>query len=129
MAFVFQDNSAMVFRQLDQNAQASMADLKKLMPEAVQEKILYGDQTPHGPDGHTEIVDTGRLFDSIKAETQRVSQNTYELRVGTNAPYAKYVHDGTYKLESRPFISDALTDSQETIKEVFTTNLPAGFGK
>ena len=127
MAFVFQDHSDMVFRQLHSNAQASVEQLVEALPEAVQKQILYGYNTPHGPDGHTEIVDTGRLFDSIAAEVQRASQNVYTVNVGTNVPYAKYVHNGTYKLESRPFITDGVLGAQDTIRDIFEDNLPVGF--
>ena len=128
------DHSDLVFKQLDANATQFVERLKPLLKEAVQEKILYGYSTPHGADGHTEIVETGALFDSITADTQKVSQNVYTVAVGVDASspaakYAGYVHDGTWKLEGRPFVTDGLMDetTQEKIAETAGETLPVGF--
>ena len=46
--------------------------------EWVQEQMLYGYHDPHGPDGHTEIYDTGYMAEkSLKSEVKRDSQNAY----------------------------------------------------
>jgi HK97 gp10 family phage protein len=50
-------------------------------------------------------VDTGRLRSSIWAE--KYSGRSY--RVGThNVSYARYVHEGTWKMRSRPFMEHGL---------------------
>lgn len=116
-----------VLNQLAANAEACMPLIGEAAVESVQEQMLYGYHTPHGPDGHTEIVDTGRLFDSIRAEVQKVSQNTFTVNVGTDVEYAQYVHDGTYKLEARPFITDGVLNSAEKQEEIYKANLPNGF--
>lgn len=128
------DHSDLVFKQLDANANAAVKQLAPALVEAVQNKIMYGYHTPHGPDGHTEIVDTGALFDSITADTQQVSQNVYTAAVGADASspaakYAQYVHDGTWKLEGRAFVTDALTDetTKEKAKDIFGKTIPIGF--
>ena len=94
--------------------------------EAVQEKMLYGYHDVHGNPPHTEIVDTGRLFDSIDAQFKRVSQNAYSVDVGGYTPYARYVHEGTPTLKGRPFIRDAVMDSQEKLKTILSENLKNG---
>lgn len=127
MAFRFEDNSTVVLAQLSSNAQNAMKQMEDVLVEAVQNKMLYGYHTPHGPDGHTEIVDTGKLFDNIEAKAERQSQNLYTTAVGTNVPYAVYVHDGTYKLAGRPFIKDGVNDAQADIQLIMETNLKQGF--
>ena len=125
MKFTFQDNSDIVLRKLAAAMDQTGAEIKEMLTEAVQEKMLYGYNDPHGSDGHTEIVDTGRLFDSIKADARRVSQNTVEVKVGStgNTNYAVYVHEGTHKLKGRPFIRDGVQESTEQIKQIMEGNL------
>lgn len=124
----FEDNSDTILRQIRDNSQAAMGQIGDMLVEAVQNKILYGYHDVHGlpHDPHTEIVDTGQLFDSIDASVRVVSQNTVTTTVGANTPYAHYVHDGTSKLKGRPFITDAVQDSQEEIRRILTGTLPNG---
>ena len=121
-----------VFRQLDANVQRCMPKIGEAVVESVQEQMLYGYHTPHGPDGHTEIVDTGALFDSITADVQQASQNAYEINVGVPsgtipAKYAEYVHEGTYKLQGRPFLTDGVLLSVEKQEDIYLKELPQGF--
>ena len=130
--YQLKDNRNLVFKQIDQNAETCMEQLKELLQESVQEQMLYGYHTPHGKDGHTEIVDTGAMFDSITADWEKQSQNLYVANVGVPAGtkpagYVEFVHNGTYKLEARPFITDGVLNAQEEAKEIFETNLPIGF--
>jgi homoserine acetyltransferase len=81
-------------------------------------KMLYGYHDVHGNPPHTEIVDTGRLFDSIEAEVNVINANVYQTVVGTDVPYAEYVHDGTYKLKGRPFITDGINESKDCLRWV-----------
>lgn len=123
----FVDHSDIVLRQIGTNSQAAMDAAGEMLIEAVQEKILYGYTDVHGNPPHTEIVDTGRLFESIDAAVQRDSQNAFSVEVGAATPYAVYVHEGTYKLRGRPFITDAVLDSREKLKELLTAKLSEGF--
>lgn len=118
--FTLKDNSAEVLRRMVSATDSAARQLEGDLVEAVQEKILYGYKDPHGKDGHTEIVDTGRLFDSIDAEVKRVSQNTVDITVGStgDTPYSVYVHNGTRKLKGRPFIKDGVEGSRNHIKDV-----------
>lgn len=95
--------------------------------EAVQEKMLWGYKDVHGlPDNpHTEIVDTGRLFDSIAATVTRTSDNAYQVSVGTDVPYGIYVHEGTRQLKGRPFITDAMTEHYKDIESAIAKTLRA----
>lgn len=125
MAYTFKDNSNEVFRRLRGAIDEAADEIKETLVEAVQDKILYGYHDPHGVDGHTEIVDTGRLFDSIQADTRMVSQNLVETTVGAtgDTPYAIYVHQGTRKLKGRPFITDAINASRQRVREIMENNI------
>ena len=127
--YTFQDNSDIVLRKVGTNSRSAMDKAAEIMVESIQEKILYGYHDVHGNPPHTEIVDTGRLFDSIKAQVRRVSQNAYATEAGTDVPYAIYVHDGTRKLKGRPFITDGILAAQPELKEILSDELKQGFGK
>jgi HK97 gp10 family phage protein len=64
-------------------------------------------------------VDTGRLRNSIKADVDGLEAN-----IGTDVYYASFVHDGTYKMEARPFLESAaetvLDDIEDRIADAIT---------
>lgn len=124
--FVFRDYSTEVLRRVRGNLRTAAQKAGDVARDAVQEKMLYGYSDPHGPDGHTEIVDTGRLFDSIEGRVKAVNQNVYQTVVGTNVPYAKYVHEGTYKLKGRPFITDGIADSKSEVENAIREAMKKG---
>ena len=128
MAFIVTNNADLIVARIAENAKAAMDAAGVIGVEAVQNQMLYGYGIPHGPDGHTEIVDTGRLFDSITAETSRSSQNLVSVSVGTGVSYAGYVHNGTYKMTARPFIRDAIMnpDTQERMKSAIASQIGQG---
>lgn len=121
MAVKFVDHSDVVLRKVGEASEAAIKSTAEMLIEAVQEKIMYGYNDAHGNPPHTEIVDTGRLFDSIDVNFRRSSQNTYSLEIGADTPYAVYVHDGTSKLKGRRFITDAVMDSQEKIEKIMSS--------
>lgn len=57
-------------------------------------------------------VDTGRLRASIKADVRGLEAN-----IGTDVEYARFVHDGTYKMEARPFLFSAADGILEGIED------------
>ena len=110
------------------NFQDAAEKLHDKLVDWVQYQILYGYNEPHGADGHTEIVDTGHLFDSIDADVKKDSQNTFTVSVGAkDTPYAIYVHNGTHKLHGRKFISDAFDIHQAEIKQIVKEEASKGF--
>ena len=123
----FVDNSDVILRRVASNSQAAMKAVSEMLVEAVEEKILYGYKDVHGNPPHTEIVDTGRLFDSIEADVSRDSQNAFTVSVGANTPYAVYVHEGTYKLKGRAFITDAVMGKKNEVQSILAGELPKGF--
>lgn len=119
------DNGAQVYNRVGEASTEAMEAVGKLLVDKIQEKMLYGYDEPHGPDGHTEIVDTGKLFDSVKYEVHPTKNHIATVVVGTDMsavnrsgkPYAVYVHQGTSKLHGRPFIFDSVNENRAEMKE------------
>lgn len=103
--------------------ESATSELKEKSIEWVQEKMLYGYSDPHGPDGHTEIVDTGATFDSVDADTQRNSQDSYTVKAGVQTDYAVFVHNGTRKLKGRPFLRDAMMEHVSDIESIMKKHM------
>lgn len=119
----FTDNSEIFIKAMGRGLGAAGDAVAQICVDAIQEKMLYGYHTPHGEDGHTEIVDTGALFDSIQASAKRQSQNLVTVTASAGTDYASYVHNGTYKLEGRPFITDGVTEALPQIKAAIESAL------
>jgi HK97 gp10 family phage protein len=126
MAVRFEDHSTEVLRRVQGNLKKAAIDVGDIARDAVQEKMLWGYHDVHGNPPHTEIVDTGRLFDSIEGQVKAVNANVYQTSVGTDVPYAEYVHEGTYKLKGRPFITDGIMENREEIQTAIREALRRG---
>lgn len=75
-------------------------------------------------------VDTGFLRDGEIGLTgagkgTRIEREGTTIRIYNDAPYAGYVHDGTYKMQARPFIKEAL--ERVNFKEILSEALSDGF--
>ena len=116
--YVFKDNTELVLNALAGATKEGAQKMADTAVESVQYQILYGYKDPHGEDGHTEIVDTGALFDSIKGDVKRQSQNLYTITVGTDRPYAVYVHNGTRYLKARRFITDGINRARGDMEDI-----------
>ena len=116
--YVFKDNTELVLNALASATKEVAKKMADCAVESVQYQILYGYKDPHGKDGHTEIVDTGALFDSINGDVKRQSQNLYTITVGTDRPYAVYVHNGTRYLKARRFITDGINRARGDMEDI-----------
>lgn len=116
--YVFKDNTEIVLNALASATKDGAQKMADCAVDSVQYQILYGYKDPHGKDGHTEIVDTGALFDSIKGDVKRQSQNLYTITVGTDRPYAVYVHNGTRYLKARRFITDGINRARGDMEDI-----------
>lgn len=61
---------------------------------------------------------TGNLRDSIQSGVADKGNNKIAGVVYTNVEYSNYVHDGTSKMQPRPFILDAFIERQPEIKVI-----------
>lgn len=138
---VFKSNLDLVLRTMRSNNAEAAKAAAAIAVESVQERMLYGYHDVHGRPPHTEIVDTERLFDSIRGVANRVSQNVETVSVGTNVPYARYVHDGYTqpaglrfqgsdgnwyttkggKIKGRPFLRDGLYGAADDLEAAIGT--------
>lgn len=116
--YVFKDNTELILNALHSATKEGAQKMADCAVDSVQYQILYGYKDPHGDDGHTEIVDTGALFDSIKGDVRRQSQNLYTITVGTDRKYAVYVHNGTRYLKARRFITDGINRARGDMEDI-----------
>ena len=121
--YVFKDNTELILNALASATAEGAQKMADTAVESVQYQILYGYKDPHGEDGHTEIVDTGALFDSIKGDVKRQSQNLYTITVGTDRDYAVYVHNGTRHLKARRFITDGINRARGDMEDILRDEL------
>ena len=116
--YVFKDSTELILNAIASATKEGAQKMADCAVESVQYQILYGYKDPHGKDGHTEIVDTGALFDSINGDVKRQSQNLYTITVGTDRPYAVYVHNGTRYLKARRFITDGINRARGDMEDI-----------
>lgn len=65
---------------------------------------------------YAPAIDTGRLRGSITGQIVRFDAKLIEAKVGSNVYYGIYVHEGTIKMEKRPYMKDALVRNENKIK-------------
>ncbi len=92
--------------------------LKDVLPEKIAQGLelagQYVENTAKENITDMGAVDTGALKNSI---THNVDHNKVEI--GTNVEYAPFVHDGTFKMEGRPFLQNAVDEHMTEIVEYF----------
>ena len=119
------DNSSQVYTKVGEASTSAMEECGKLLVEKIKDKMKNGYHEPHGKDGHTEIYDTGKLYNSVRYEVHPTKNHIATVTVGTDMsatnrsgkPYSIYVHEGTYKLHGRPFIRDATNENLQAVKD------------
>lgn len=147
MSVTFKSNLDLVLKMMRANNKEAAEASAAIAVESVQERMLYGYKDLHGRPPHTEIVDTETLFDSIKGESKKVSQNVQTVSVGTSVPYAKYVHEGYTqpaglrfkgkdgnwyttkggKIKGRPFLRDGINAAKDDLESAVGTAWKKGF--
>lgn len=112
----FSDNSRSVLRQMDGNVEAAL----EAMGVAATGMIVRQMQGGYGK----PIRQTGDLQRDVQHEAD-VSGGL--VRVGNTLYYAPYVHEGTYKMKGRAYISDALSGKSKELGQVAASELKKGF--
>lgn len=119
MAVRFTDNSAAVLQQLQRNKRNALTAMGMEAVSIIQDgmETLYDHP----------IINTGTLLRSITYEVERSGEDTVD--VGTNIEYAPFVHDGTYKVPARPFMTDSLSTplARQALAEIAQEQLKKGF--
>ena len=97
-----------------------MADARIVLDRAAIGAVLTGPSAPIAKDIYRRAnrvlnkarylcpVDTGNLRGSLSVQMTSSLGGSYAARVGTNVPYAIYVHEGTRYMQGVPFLRDAL---------------------
>ncbi len=103
---------------IDSNFDFKTADIEKIVQ---QELTKSANQIKKQAKANCP-VDTGRLKKSIDTEI-----GDLEVDIGTDVYYASYVHDGTYRMEARPFLESAaetvLDDIEDSIADAIVRSL------
>ncbi len=96
----------------------------KNLQEAIAKSTMLLSRTSSkiiaGKTVHAKAVDTGTLLRSITPRV-KILKGTVSPDSGRNVPlkYAKYVHEGTKRMEARPFFDQAVEDTQGKIDKFF----------
>lgn len=112
-------NANVIRTKLDGNVRAA---LTAMGAEAVG-MIIDQMQTGYG----APIRKTGDLMRDVAYEVERSGDNTVD--VGNTLEYGPYVHEGTSRMASRPYIRDALTKETnvDRLKRAAAEQLNKGF--
>ena len=89
--------------QLAQNLPNALAAMGDVAVNLITAQMETGYSKP--------IRDTGALIADVSSQV-----NGDAVEVGNTLPYAGFVHDGTYKMEARHYINDALLNESAKAK-------------
>lgn len=103
------NNTKKIMDQMANNIDVALDYIGQDLVTAAQYMMLYGYSKPH-KHRHTgitdtKIYDTGALYKDLKAQKDWYYDTVH---VGNSLPYAVFVHEGTRKVEARPYLEDAL---------------------
>lgn len=116
MSVEFKDHSNEVLAKLNGN---KLRALKAIGEAAVEVTNDYM-QSKYGK----PIYITGDLMRSISSN---VRLNDEAVDIGSNLNYAEWVHNGTRRMDARPFLKDAITENTDIWEEVAAEHLGEGF--
>ena len=123
----FEDNSPEFRKALEQASERILFEWGQLGVEGAVDEITHGSN---------QAVDTGRLRASISFVTAEGDKGTgaspvanskgsdtldgkaekNSVYIGSNVEYAEYVHDGTHKMNARPFLRASIDDKRDDMK-------------
>lgn len=138
MAFRIQlnDHSEAVLAQMDANVERALTAMGIKAVGLIVKQMESGYTTPHKnrthgttSDGgtHTAIRETGDLMRDVFYEVGNSGEGTVD--VGNSLEYGVFIHEGTSRLESRPYIRDALINGAENLQQVASAYLKMGMSE
>lgn len=138
MAFRIQlnDNSEAVLAQMDANVERALTAMGIKAVGLIVRQMESGYTTPHknrthgttsDVGTHTAIRETGDLMRDVSYEVGNSGAGTVD--VGNSLEYGVFIHEGTSRLESRPYIRDALTNGAEELQRVASAYLKMGMSE
>lgn len=110
----YTNNMDTVVSQMKKNISSALDAIGNEAVVSMQYMMLYGYSRPykhrHTGITDTKVYDTGALYKDLKyivGGNMPGEENTVSF--GSTLPYASYVHEGTRKVQARPYIEDAAT--------------------
>ena len=132
-AYKFVDNTPHFLNALSRQQGEAKQEVEDELIDNIMWMMHYGYHDPHGPDGHTEIYDTGALERSLEVKNagniygsgigMRPGTYNWRIEVSANTEYASYVHQGTYKLKGRPFIIDGINRAKPNVQRIIKRHM------
>lgn len=130
------DNTQALKDSLFRELKGAVNRLDEQMPSDVQDQIRGQNYKIHnhirsGRPADKSIYDLGKLYRSIQGVNNIMRGDTaapggvFEAIVGTDVEYASYVHEGTSRIEPRPFLEDALNDHKEEYNQIIENAVKA----
>ncbi len=122
--------------QMDANVERALTAMGIKAVGLIVKQMESGYTTPHKnrahgttSDGgtHTAIRETGDLMRDVSYEVGNSGAGTVD--VGNSLEYGVFIHEGTSRLESRPYIRDALTNGSEELQRVASAYLKMGMSE
>ena len=110
------DNSKIVLRTMEGNIEAAL----NAMGQAAVGMIVSQMQSGYGK----PIRQTGNLMRDVQYETDAGAKLT---RVGNTLEYSGFVHEGTSRMNGRPYIPDGLNGKGGELGSVAAPHLSKGF--
>jgi len=80
---------------------------------------MYGTHRASAP-GESPAVDSGNLTGSITT----IMASSLEAKIGTPVGYAKYLEDGTGRMQARPLWERTAAESLPTLEKMLRAELP-----
>lgn len=117
MAFRFVDHSQEVLKRLEDNKPAALEAMGVKAVGAVVNQMQTGYVRP--------IWKTGDLQRDVSFEVERSGKDTVDI--GNSLDYAPHVHEGTYKMAGRAYLSDGIMKNADEIFAVGQAYLKKGF--
>jgi hypothetical protein len=110
------DNSRAVLRRVEGNIGAALDAMGTAAVGIIVRQMQSGYGKP--------IRQTGNLMRDVQYETDLGAKVT---RVGNTLDYSIHVHDGTYKMPGRAYMSDSLPGAVGTLAAAAEPHLKQGF--
>ncbi len=127
------NNMDKVVKQMRKNIGEALDAIGNEAIVSMQYMMLYGYSRPykhrHTGITDTKIYDTGALYKDLKYLVGgQMPGEEDTVHFGSSLYYAEYVHEGTRKVQARPYIEDAATTIAD-FKGVAEKELKRGFDK
>lgn len=112
------DHSNTVLSQIDKNTVKALTAMGTEAVGLIVQQMESGYWKP--------IRETGTLMGDVNYD---VRAEDHAVDVGNSKEYAPFVHEGTSRMQARPYITDALTSSDgiSSLKEVIEEAISEGF--